>query len=158
VDQERWQRVRVLFHLALEHEPEERPALLDHACRGDTDLRNQVELLLARVPPWRSGIFVLIPASTRVCLLRAGSSRVMQSTRRSCACPGGGRYEVPNSFVDIGYSGVGCGGGTHVSTPTARRLLGSSAAVHRHFRVPRRAGRDAKAKHDHASARNYGFL
>ena len=47
-DQERWQTVRVLFHSALEHEPEERPALLDHVCGGDADLRHQVELLLAR--------------------------------------------------------------------------------------------------------------
>jgi dienelactone hydrolase len=38
----------VLFHSALEHEPKERPALLDHACGSDTDLRNLVERLLAR--------------------------------------------------------------------------------------------------------------
>src|ERR1700730_5905186 len=45
MDQERWRRVKGLFHAALEREPEERQAFLDLACGGDTDLRRQVESL-----------------------------------------------------------------------------------------------------------------
>jgi eukaryotic-like serine/threonine-protein kinase len=44
---ERWQRVEQLFHLSLEREASQREAFLDEACAGDSDLRVQVELLLA---------------------------------------------------------------------------------------------------------------
>jgi hypothetical protein len=48
MDRDRWQRVIGLFHSTLEHEPEHRQAYLNAACGGDTDLRHQVELLLAK--------------------------------------------------------------------------------------------------------------
>src|ERR1019366_8410160 len=48
MDPERWQRVEGLFHAALEREPEARRAFLEVACGRDTDLRRQVELLLAK--------------------------------------------------------------------------------------------------------------
>jgi serine/threonine protein kinase len=48
MDQKRWQRVEGLFHEALERGPEARQAFLDVACGGDPDLRQQVELLLAK--------------------------------------------------------------------------------------------------------------
>src|SRR6186713_1683018 len=48
MDQERWRRVTVLFHAALEREPEERQAFLGIACGKDTDLRCRIELLLAK--------------------------------------------------------------------------------------------------------------
>src|SRR5579863_4438244 len=48
MDQERWRRITGLFHEALEREPESRRAFLDGACSGDTELRRQVELLLAQ--------------------------------------------------------------------------------------------------------------
>src|ERR1019366_1687318 len=50
MDQERWRRLEGLFHAALEREPEARQAFLEAACGGDTDLRRQVELLLAKEP------------------------------------------------------------------------------------------------------------
>jgi serine/threonine protein kinase len=53
--------VTVLFHSALEQEPEERLAFLDNVCGGDIDLRNQVERLLAREP--EAGSFMEIPAA-----------------------------------------------------------------------------------------------
>jgi serine/threonine protein kinase/pimeloyl-ACP methyl ester carboxylesterase len=53
--------VTVLFHSALEQEPEERPAFLDHACGSDIDLRDQVELLLAREQ--EAGSFMETPAA-----------------------------------------------------------------------------------------------
>jgi serine/threonine protein kinase/tetratricopeptide (TPR) repeat protein len=44
---ERWAQVEELFHRAAESEPEQRSGLLDVACRGDPDLRREVESLLA---------------------------------------------------------------------------------------------------------------
>jgi serine/threonine protein kinase/tetratricopeptide (TPR) repeat protein len=44
---ETWQRVQELFHAALERQPEERTAFLAAECRGERQLREQVERLLA---------------------------------------------------------------------------------------------------------------
>src|SRR5579863_9396802 len=60
MSQERWRKVEALFHAALERAPEVRPAFLDAACSGDTDLRRQVELLLAKEE--QAGSFLEIPA------------------------------------------------------------------------------------------------
>jgi eukaryotic-like serine/threonine-protein kinase len=60
MDQERWQRVDVLFHAALEHAPEARQAFLNAACAGDTNLREQVELLLLKNE--EAGHFLETPA------------------------------------------------------------------------------------------------
>ncbi len=60
MDQERWRRVEGLFHSALERGPEARQAFLDVACGGDTDLRRQVELLLAKNE--EAGSFLETPA------------------------------------------------------------------------------------------------
>ncbi|HET8781419.1 MAG TPA: protein kinase [Pyrinomonadaceae bacterium] len=43
---ERWRQVEAVLQAALEREPEERAALLDNACAGDPELRNEVESLL----------------------------------------------------------------------------------------------------------------
>jgi serine/threonine protein kinase/pimeloyl-ACP methyl ester carboxylesterase len=61
MDHERWRRVKVLFHSALEQEPEKRQAFLDHACGGNIDLRQQVERLLTREQ--EAGSFLETPAA-----------------------------------------------------------------------------------------------
>ena len=73
MNQERWRRVEELFHAALERAPEARQAFLDGACSGDTDLRRQVELLLAKEE--EAGSFLEIPAmeDMTVTLAAAGS-------------------------------------------------------------------------------------
>jgi eukaryotic-like serine/threonine-protein kinase len=43
-----WRRVEELFQAALQRAPEERKRFLDEACSNDADLRQQVELLLAK--------------------------------------------------------------------------------------------------------------
>ena len=48
MEPEIWRRVEELFQAALERAPEERKGFLDEACCNDTDLRQQVELLLAK--------------------------------------------------------------------------------------------------------------
>jgi serine/threonine protein kinase len=60
MDQENWRRVEALFHAALEHGPEARQAFLDVACVGDSNLRRQVELLLAKGE--EAGSFLETPA------------------------------------------------------------------------------------------------
>src|SRR5262245_45663968 len=44
---DRWQRLKRVFHEALERPEEARAALLDRECAGDADLRTEVESLLA---------------------------------------------------------------------------------------------------------------
>ncbi len=44
---EQWERVKELFHRALERSAEDRRALLDEACGGDAGLRAEIESLLA---------------------------------------------------------------------------------------------------------------
>jgi len=48
MNQERWRQIEELFDAALERAPEVRSAFLDGACRGDADLRLEVEARLAR--------------------------------------------------------------------------------------------------------------
>lgn len=44
---DRWRKVDELFEAALEHEPERRATFLDRACGSDSDLRREVEKMLA---------------------------------------------------------------------------------------------------------------
>src|ERR1051325_4779168 len=47
MDQERWRKVEDVFQKALDLPEPEREAWLDRACREDSDLRTEVESLLA---------------------------------------------------------------------------------------------------------------
>ncbi|MEQ1922887.1 MAG: protein kinase, partial [Pyrinomonadaceae bacterium] len=47
MDEQRWKTVKEMFLQALEIGVESRPAFLDKTCRGDAELRNEVESLLA---------------------------------------------------------------------------------------------------------------
>jgi serine/threonine protein kinase len=58
--QELWRKVEELFHAALERTPVQRQAFLDGICGADTDLRRQVELLLAKEE--QAGSFLEVPA------------------------------------------------------------------------------------------------
>jgi serine/threonine protein kinase len=60
MNQEVWRKVEELFHAALECAPEARRIFLDRACSGDTDLRQQVEQLLAKDA--QAGSFLEVPA------------------------------------------------------------------------------------------------
>jgi serine/threonine protein kinase/TolB-like protein/Flp pilus assembly protein TadD len=58
---ERWQQIKSVLDSALEREPNERAALLDEACAGDTELRREVESLLEAHE--RAGDFMQAPAA-----------------------------------------------------------------------------------------------
>jgi serine/threonine protein kinase len=51
MNQSRWQRVEELFHAALEREPSARDAFLTEACNGDSELRREIESLIAAAEP-----------------------------------------------------------------------------------------------------------
>src|SRR6266581_857265 len=57
---ERWKQVNDLFQSAVERAPETRAAFLDEGCRGDEDLRREVESLLTSHE--RSENFIELPA------------------------------------------------------------------------------------------------
>ncbi len=47
MDPERWRQIEQLYHLALDQEPDKRNTFLAESCRGDAELRREVESLLA---------------------------------------------------------------------------------------------------------------
>jgi len=57
-----WQRVRELFHSALERDPITRAPYLDQACAGDADLRREVDSLIAA--HGQVGSFIAEPVGT----------------------------------------------------------------------------------------------
>jgi len=65
-----WQRVKEVLTGALEREPEDRPAYLDHAC-GEESVRREVESLLASIENEDSSF--LQPYAVESCALNSGS-------------------------------------------------------------------------------------
>lgn len=57
----RWQRVKRLFHAALQTPPDERAAYLQQACDGDLALQQEIERLLAH--DRMAGDFLAEPAA-----------------------------------------------------------------------------------------------
>ncbi len=47
---ERWRQIELVYHAAIEHEPQGRAEYVAEACGGDDDLRKEVESLLAKDP------------------------------------------------------------------------------------------------------------
>jgi serine/threonine protein kinase/Tol biopolymer transport system component len=60
---ERWQDVKRVLNAALEHEPDQRAAYLDHACASDPSLRREVETLLSSGEDIRSSFLQSSPAA-----------------------------------------------------------------------------------------------
>src|SRR5271165_913597 len=62
MDPDRWERVKAVYHLALDRDPSELAAFLEHACRDDQEVLREVESLLAQPngdsflerPAWQS--------------------------------------------------------------------------------------------------------
>ena len=61
---ERWRRIEELLALALDREPAARARFLDAACAGDSDLRREVDSLLAAyMPRFQHDFFASMPAA-----------------------------------------------------------------------------------------------
>src|SRR6185369_17255798 len=57
---DRWQKVKEIFHAAMDHAPAERDLFVSDACAGDEALRKEVESLMSS--DRRSGRFLDSPA------------------------------------------------------------------------------------------------
>jgi eukaryotic-like serine/threonine-protein kinase len=68
VTPQRWSRLREVFGAALETPESERPRFLESACAGDTELRAEVERLLAgnQEPSWQSPAAMLFPVAAEL--------------------------------------------------------------------------------------------
>ena len=97
---DRWRRAQEVFVAATEREPGSRAAFLDEECRGDPELRNEVESLLSSFNAAPSG-FLESPAIEGVPALlptdRAGPRAVGKGTRL-------GPYEI---LAPLGSGGMG---------------------------------------------------
>jgi serine/threonine protein kinase/Tol biopolymer transport system component len=92
VNQELWRKVDELFHAALERAPETRQEFLDAACSGDTGLRRQVELLLAKEE--QAGSFLETPAIATLTATRSLVGRQVGPYRIVSPLGAGGMGEV----------------------------------------------------------------
>ena len=92
MDQERSAKVRVLFHDALELEPEDRLAFLDTQCEGDLDLRREVQQLLDCEPV--VGTFLETPATAFSTITTAPMNRQFGAFRIVSLLGAGGMGEV----------------------------------------------------------------
>jgi len=86
--------VSELFHAALEHEPESRLGFLDSACGEDTDLRYQVEMLLAKQE--EAGSFLKTPAIAYTVV-----------TKTATAIPPSRQFGAYRIVSPLGASGMG---------------------------------------------------
>ena len=92
---ERWQQIKTVFNSALEYEPARRPSFLSEACDDDTELREEVESLLAAHD--KDGSFIDSPAFQEPGLIRDLSPALKPGQSL-------GAYEI-TSF--IGQGGMG---------------------------------------------------
>jgi serine/threonine protein kinase/Tol biopolymer transport system component len=93
--QELWSKVEALFHAALERSPETRQSFLDTACKGDADLRAEVEFLLSNEK--RAGSFLEVPPIEGITVSLASSpalSRQFGTYRIVSPLGAGGMGEV----------------------------------------------------------------
>ena len=96
---ETWQKLKPLFHAALDLAPAERAAFLAAACNGDDELRTQVEKLLASHD--EPGAFLVSPA-----LVSTGG--ISADARNADAEDRAGQRIGPYEIIrEIGHGGMG---------------------------------------------------
>ena len=124
---ERWRQIDDILQAAFERAPGDRAAFLDHACAGDSDLRREVEALLAS--DQRANSFIEAPAVQMAAPLlveHAGGSLVGQSI---------GHYQVISLLGKGGmgevYLGAGRSAGSsgRAQVPAVEPGLRSGAAA-----------------------------
>ena len=131
-DSGRWRRLEEVFHAALQMEPAERRAYLEHSCGDDPELRREAEALLA------------VPEST-LQLLRAPVERVAEQFLLDA--PGSdirlGAYRLTRALGEGGmgrvYLGERADGQyrSRVAVKVMRASFGASAEMQSRFRAER---------------------
>src|SRR5260370_26245749 len=107
---ERWRKVEERFHGALEGATDARQTVLDRRCGADTDVRHEVELLLAKEK--QAGSFLEVPALEDVTV-----------TAISLESPLGRQFGSYRILSPIGAGGMGEGYRAH------DRKLGRDGAI-----------------------------
>lgn len=96
MDPEKWGRIKELFGLALEREPDQRAGFLEEACRGDPTLRSEVESLLASYHASRPSAGRANPSSYPTVTTATEAADIMAGQRI-------GAYQVTR---EIGHGGM----------------------------------------------------
>ena len=97
---DRWRRAQEVFLAATEREPGSRAAFLEEACRGDPELRKEVESLLSSFEAAPSGFLESPAIEARAGALTDGASRSPASRKGTRLGP----YEI---LAPLGSGGMG---------------------------------------------------
>ncbi|HLM00917.1 MAG TPA: hypothetical protein VK400_07655, partial [Pyrinomonadaceae bacterium] len=101
---ERWQKIKELYESALEYPPEKRASFLDENCKGDAELRREVESLLSFSEASKS--FMERPAIAEVADVILGSSG-RQSNQKEKFIAAGEKLAHYKIIKPLGAGGMG---------------------------------------------------
>ena len=123
MDPDRWRRIELLYHAALQQEPDSRGAFLRQACGGDTELEREVVSLVERVS--QSDGFLGRPAWEHAPEVMEESS-LRQSTKIDAALGARlGPYEVLDVLGEGGMARVYRARDTRLNRLVAIKFLSS---------------------------------
>ncbi len=137
---ESWQRVKRIFHLALEYEPEMRRAFLSGECGDDESLRKEVESLISAHE--RDGSFIDSPAVAAATAIFGNAPQMIEGQKL-------GHYEIISTLGKGGMGEVYLARDTRLGRKVALKFL--SSPLTKHLELLHRFEQEARA----ASALNH---